>query len=392
MSEIPIAFILFLIVAAVLLRLSLGRDKRFGGLPRLTLAVYAVQSVIIGLKWNYGISLAWPLQAALATLIPPLTWMSLRTMVSASPLRLTYLTLLQIGLPTVLVMVSPLLNLESVDIIIIAVFLGYGIALLTMTFREDLEWLDRIPFQGIISTSVAFRAAGAGLIGSALVDLFVAYDIRHTGGSLAPGIVGFSNLVLVIVLSVSIALVGRFMPQPHAEDDAAAGADAADEENRADALPPELYKPYAETLTQLDQMMLTKHVYRDPNLSLGRLARKLTVPSRQISAAINSLRAMNVPQYVNMFRIMEACDVLKNTDTPITEIVFQVGFQTKSNFNREFQRITGMSPSAWRQDRAARHGDSSPMRSFLDQLGADVGPIARSAIPAEVLTERKLNP
>jgi AraC-like DNA-binding protein len=46
--------------------------------------------------------------------------------------------------------------------------------------------------------------------------------------------------------------------------------------------------------------------------------------------------------------VREACRSLADTDEPITRIMFDAGFQTKSNFNREFLRVTGMSPKAWR--------------------------------------------
>jgi AraC-like DNA-binding protein len=41
--------------------------------------------------------------------------------------------------------------------------------------------------------------------------------------------------------------------------------------------------------------------------------------------------------------------LLAETTTPVTEIMFDVGFQTKSNFNREFRRVTDMSPLEWRK-------------------------------------------
>ena len=49
------------------------------------------------------------------------------------------------------------------------------------------------------------------------------------------------------------------------------------------------------------------------------------------------------------YRIAEACRLLTETDQPVTKIMFDVGFQTKSNFNGEFRRVTGMSPTAWRE-------------------------------------------
>ena len=53
-------------------------------------------------------------------------------------------------------------------------------------------------------------------------------------------------------------------------------------------------------------------------------------------------------QYVNNHRIDEARRLLATTDEPITRIMFDAGFLSKSNFNREFLRITGLSPKAWR--------------------------------------------
>lgn len=71
--------------------------------------------------------------------------------------------------------------------------------------------------------------------------------------------------------------------------------------------------------------------------------------ARQISGAINRSLGINVSQYVNQLRIREACRQLEETDQSVTAIMLSSGFQTKSNFNREFRRITGMSPVAWRE-------------------------------------------
>jgi len=96
--------------------------------------------------------------------------------------------------------------------------------------------------------------------------------------------------------------------------------------------------------------MRSKALYRDPELSLDRLARKMMVPTRRISLAVNRVKGINVSQYVNEFRIGDACRRLGETDESIMQIMFEVGFLTKSNFNREFLRVTGKSPSAWRTE------------------------------------------
>jgi AraC-like DNA-binding protein len=56
------------------------------------------------------------------------------------------------------------------------------------------------------------------------------------------------------------------------------------------------------------------------------------------------LARKNVSQYTNDFRIAEACRLLRETDMSVTAAMFESGFQTKSNFNREFRRVTFPQP------------------------------------------------
>ncbi|MEJ5177687.1 helix-turn-helix domain-containing protein [Erwinia sp. MYb416] len=85
-------------------------------------------------------------------------------------------------------------------------------------------------------------------------------------------------------------------------------------------------------------------------MNLARLARKAGIPTRQVSAAVNALYQQSVSQYVNGWRIREAGERLAGSQQTVIEVMESVGFQTKSNFNREFRRITGKTPSEWRKD------------------------------------------
>jgi transcriptional regulator GlxA family with amidase domain len=49
------------------------------------------------------------------------------------------------------------------------------------------------------------------------------------------------------------------------------------------------------------------------------------------------------------YRIDKSKELLAQTDLSITEIAFQVGFNSQSYFDRIFQRFTGLSPHHFRR-------------------------------------------
>jgi AraC-like DNA-binding protein len=105
-------------------------------------------------------------------------------------------------------------------------------------------------------------------------------------------------------------------------------------------------------LTKLDVLMNDKNIYTDSNLTLARVARRLSVPVRDVSTAINRTTGENFSRYINGFRVRHAQVALRETELPITEVMFESGFVSKSSFNTEFRRITGRTPSEFRSGRA----------------------------------------
>ena len=100
-------------------------------------------------------------------------------------------------------------------------------------------------------------------------------------------------------------------------------------------------------MARLNRLLSDRELYLDPDLTLGRLSRRLGIPVKQLSAAINRTTGGNVSRYVNGFRIAKACADLRAGES-VTTAMLSSGFSTRSNFNREFRRITGKSPSDWR--------------------------------------------
>lgn len=101
-------------------------------------------------------------------------------------------------------------------------------------------------------------------------------------------------------------------------------------------------------MARLEGFLVRDPVHLDPNLTLSRLAKRLQLPEKRLSAAVNRATGANVSRYINGWRIRYACDQIAKGAT-VTDAMLDSGFNTKSNFNREFLRETGVSPSQWKQ-------------------------------------------
>eukprot|EP01036_Dinobryon_divergens_P052491 gene52491-biopygen43135 len=58
---------------------------------------------------------------------------------------------------------------------------------------------------------------------------------------------------------------------------------------------------------------------------------------------------MNFSDYSRSVRVWRARTLLGETETSITDICFEAGFNNLSNFNRYFRMETGLTPRAYRK-------------------------------------------
>lgn len=102
---------------------------------------------------------------------------------------------------------------------------------------------------------------------------------------------------------------------------------------------------------RLEHFMLTQKPYKEEGIKIAKLANLVEIPARQLSEVINRKRGVSFSRYLNDFRVEEAKErLLSKPEDSITDIMFEAGFNTKSSFNREFTRIEGISPTAYRTD------------------------------------------
>ncbi|UCF04979.1 MAG: helix-turn-helix domain-containing protein [bacterium] len=108
-------------------------------------------------------------------------------------------------------------------------------------------------------------------------------------------------------------------------------------------------------LSELKTLMEEEKVFLDPDLTLQKLAQRLKIHYNQLSRIINERFEMSFNNYMNRYRIEEAQRRLADPaerNRNILEIMYDVGFYSKSTFNTAFKKFTGMSPSEYRR----KHG------------------------------------
>ncbi|WP_429929761.1 helix-turn-helix domain-containing protein [Agrobacterium vitis] len=347
MIFLPISFFVALLLLTLLIRMLRQDDAPASAkLFLLLLAVMAVQSVLVGLRWGYGMMLVMPAMSALATVIPPLSFLAFRSLTSSRADRqdrgFSQLDWLY-AVPTAIVLVLSIAGGGPIDAIIILTFLAYGLALLWLA-RLGPDGLTASRLDGALRSYRALQCMAASLLASAVTDIVISLDFAFGGGRHAATVVSAFMTLILLALGFAASL---------AESGASSDENGREEqkgENAGDKpVPRSASEEDAQIASALAAMMVEKQLYKDVDLNLGRLARRLGLPARSVSNAVNRVHSMSVSQYVNNQRVSEACRLLRESDEPITSIVFEAGFMTKSNFNREFLRVTGQSPSAWRR-------------------------------------------
>jgi len=83
-------------------------------------------------------------------------------------------------------------------------------------------------------------------------------------------------------------------------------------------------------------------------LSLAKVARAVNISPTHFSEKFKSVTGINFVDYVARKRFVNACALLQQSDRPVSEIAFAVGFQSLSQFNRVFKKLGGKSPRAYR--------------------------------------------
>ena len=202
------------------------------------------------------------------------------------------------------------------------------------------------------------------------------------------------------VLAVSAALIGIFVvkrPRPRPlsdltpnpsperrweeEPDPEPVSDAAEEEDLIpDPSPewqgeekPEIFDPETDEVEekqkyegyQLDdeiaaayakeakELMEKEKLYRNPDLTLPGLAKKLKLSANTLSQVLNGYCGQTFYNFVNSYRLEEVAAMMRDPkfdEKSVLELLLEAGFKSKSTFNPIFKKWTGKTPSEYRKE------------------------------------------
>jgi len=289
------------------------------------LILYALQGVVVGLHFGYGVRQLAPIQPITASVMPPLAFLAFRGLTDANVPKLW----IHLWAP-----VSVAFSVASlpilVDPLLFLIFLVYGAALWRLTRVTGEEGMAEASLERMRPALRAARLTAILMFFFALSDVAVSIYANAAGAEGVPFAVAIMNIVALAATAIHYLL-----PEPL--------------RRQVSPVMPSLPDPQGDAVVARVAAALEQgDLYKDENLSLAKIARKAGIPARDLSAAINRATGLNVSQFVNNRRVGEACRLLDETKQSATVIMLDVGFSTKSNFNREFRRVTGMSPRQWR--------------------------------------------
>jgi len=106
-------------------------------------------------------------------------------------------------------------------------------------------------------------------------------------------------------------------------------------------------------MEKLNRAMEEENQYQKEGLTIREFSERLDEQEYKVRRAINKQMGFrNFNEYLNSFRIAEACQILSDpekSDFTILEIAFNLGFQSLAPFNKAFKRQTELTPTEYRK-------------------------------------------
>ncbi len=88
--------------------------------------------------------------------------------------------------------------------------------------------------------------------------------------------------------------------------------------------------------------------HADEDLSLAAVAKVVNMSATYFSEKFKEIAGINFVEFVARTRVEKARNLLLNPNRRVSEVAFEVGFQSLSQFNRAFKKVVGEAPRDYR--------------------------------------------
>ncbi len=108
-----------------------------------------------------------------------------------------------------------------------------------------------------------------------------------------------------------------------------------------------------EKIAQLKAYMAAAEPFLEPDLTIQELAARMNMPMRELSLLINHHLNQHFFDFINGYRIEKAKTLLRSATKQtlnVQEILYEVGFNSKSSFNTAFKKHTNTTPTQYRNN------------------------------------------
>ncbi len=108
----------------------------------------------------------------------------------------------------------------------------------------------------------------------------------------------------------------------------------------------------ANKLNELQTFMQKEEPYLNPSLTVKDLSKLVGIPDRELSILVNHHLGQHFFDFINEYRIKKAMNMLRAPEYKqhtVLEILYEVGFNSKSPFNAAFKKFAKMTPTAYRK-------------------------------------------
>lgn len=197
--------------------------------------------------------------------------------------------------------------------------------------RRRLRWVF-LCYQG-------FFGIFTGLAYTFLVpqELFIGYQVHVA-------IVTVISLTLFLLVIINLTLDESFIIGP---------LRSTEDKPEVNATDPEPDQQMEKDWEKFNESFEVGHIYREPGLSIGSLADKLSIPEYRLRKLIHErLGYRNFNVLLHEHRIREASAALSDSTQshlPILTIALTAGYQSINPFNRAFRDLNGVTPSEYRK-------------------------------------------